>query len=447
MPPRLMLPRLMLIGTALAVLTAGGVALHAPGQLGIGSDMRRNAFVAVCLLAGVFYAAAVRLVLRRDVASRGFWGIIAVALLLRAIVLPAPAFLSNDINRYIWDGRVQAAGINPYRYVPTDPALAFLHDRTVFPFINRADTARTIYPPLAQAVFLTAAWLSPSGHAVKVLMVGAELIAMAALVALLRHAGLPRERMLIYAWHPLPVWEFAGNGHVDALAIACVALALLATARLRPALAGIALAGAVLAKVLPGVVLAALWRPRTLWLPAAFVATLILAYLPYLGVGPHVLGYLPGYAHEEGISTGQGIYWLALLDCVAALPRWAGPAYLALLLAVLGGLSIAMTRAPPPEPGAPAMLRPARDALVLGTVLMVAITPHYAWYFAWLLVPACVVPSAAVLFLTLASFTIYQDPIRSKLLWQGVLYAPFALLLLTGTMRRHWPLDAPARSR
>lgn len=159
---------------------------------------------------------------------------------------------------------------------------------------------------------------------------------------------------------------------------------------------------------------------------------------------PRILRHL---ANEEGISTGQGIYWLALLDGIVTLPRWAGLAYLALLMAVLGGISIAMMRASATEPGTPTAIRTVRDALILGVVLMVALTPHYAWYFAWLLVPACVVPSAAVLLLTLASFTMYQNPIRSKLLWQGMLYAPFGLLLLTEGVRRPRTSDAPARSR
>ncbi len=441
--------RLAWLGAALLALTLGGAAIHAPGQLGIGSDRRRIAFVAVCLVAGLIYLLAVRLVLRGGTTPRTTWLVLAVALLLRAIVLPGPAFLSNDINRYVWDGRVQVAGINPYRYMPADPALAALRDATVFPFINRADTARTIYPPAAEALFFLTQWLASGVLAVKVAMVGAELVAIGALLALLGRAGLPRAQILVYAWHPLPVWEFAGNGHVDALAIAFVALALLAAAADRQALAGIALAGAVLAKLLPGVLLPAIWRGsgagRALgWkLPAAFVATLIAAYLPYLGVGADVLGFLPGYAGEEGITSGRGIYFINLIAQLVRLPPWAGRAYLAGGLAVLALLGVRMLARPVTAAGV------AGDALLLGSVLMVLLTPHYAWYFAWLLAPACVAPSWPVLVLTLLSFTIYQDPFGAKLLWPAVLYAPFfALLLLPAAWRQAPYVPAPAsRSR
>lgn len=204
--------RLGLCGAVLAALTVGGAALHETGRLGIGSEPRRDAFVVVCLVAGGVYLLAVRLVLRMLPTRWTLWLVLGVALLLRAIVLPGPAFLSNDINRYVWDGRVQAAGINPYRYLPADPALAALRDATVFPFINRADTALTIYPPAAQALFLLVQEIHPGVFGIKCAMAGAELAAIGALLALLGRAGLPRARVLIYAWHPLPVWEFAGNG-------------------------------------------------------------------------------------------------------------------------------------------------------------------------------------------------------------------------------------------
>src|ERR1700728_4271498 len=67
-----------------------------------------------------------------------------------------PPFLSSDIYRYIWDGWVQASGINPYRYIPADSHLVFLRDTAVFPNINRADYAHPIYPPAAEMVFFIA---------------------------------------------------------------------------------------------------------------------------------------------------------------------------------------------------------------------------------------------------------------------------------------------------
>ena len=152
----------------------------------------------------------------------GAWGGAAVA----SDRVPGPAFLSNDINRYVWDGRVQAAGINPYRYFPADPALAALRDATVFPFINRADTALTIYPPAARHC---SCWCRNSSgvFGIKCAWPGLNLrLSARCCSARARRAAAGARADLRVA--PLPVWEFAGNGHVDALAIAWVALALLA---------------------------------------------------------------------------------------------------------------------------------------------------------------------------------------------------------------------------
>src|SRR5215217_2507740 len=155
------------------------------------------------------------------------------AALFRLSIIFFPPYLSDDIYRYIWDGRVQAAGINPYRYIPADESLAHLRDEKIYPNINRRDSAHTIYPPVAEAAFLLITRFSESVTWMKAAMVGFEAIAVWALVQLLISLGFARQRVLIYAWHPLVVWELAGSGHVDALAIAFIAAALLAHRRRR----------------------------------------------------------------------------------------------------------------------------------------------------------------------------------------------------------------------
>lgn len=194
-----------------------------------------------------------------------------------------------------------------------------------------------------------------------------------------------------------------------------------------------------ISKVLPGVLLPSLWRGRGWHLPVAFAATIMVAYLPYLGVGAKVLGYLPGYASEEGIGNGRGIYFLDLLGQSMVLPAWAGAAYLGAVLGLLALLAWRMRSQPTGAVGL------AGDALLLGTVLTVAITPHYAWYFAWLLVPACVAPVWPVLVLTLLSFTIYQDPFGAPLFWPAVVYVPFFALLLPWLRRSPAPTE-PVRA-
>src|SRR6202022_4101065 len=110
--------------------------------------------IIVCLVQGAVWAVAAALVLRGGDQRPALALILGTAVLLRLIALAAPVVLSDGINRYIWDGRVQAAGINPYHYIPTDPELEALRDPLIFPNINRNSYAPTIYPPVAQMLFL-----------------------------------------------------------------------------------------------------------------------------------------------------------------------------------------------------------------------------------------------------------------------------------------------------
>ena len=109
----------------------------------------------VVLFVGLFvlYLAAVRLVLRRRAPDRVLLGfILGGGLVFRLVLVPTPVVLSSDIHRYLWDGRVQWAGINPYRYPPAAEELAALRDAQVHPQINRP-TKRTVYPPGMEALY------------------------------------------------------------------------------------------------------------------------------------------------------------------------------------------------------------------------------------------------------------------------------------------------------
>src|ERR1700723_4650051 len=142
-----MSPLAWLIGIAVLLIALTSVTPFAFRTLG------DNAYIALTMVAGLFTIVATR-VAERIPPDRVLWLIFSVAILLRAYMLLFDPILSSDIYRYVWDGRVQAAGINPYRYFPADQALALLRDGTIFPHINRADTAVTIYPPVAQFFFL-----------------------------------------------------------------------------------------------------------------------------------------------------------------------------------------------------------------------------------------------------------------------------------------------------
>jgi alpha-1,6-mannosyltransferase len=373
---------------------------------------------------------------RRDPARIGLGAVLIVAALLRLGPLLAPVTWSNDINRYVWDGRVQNAGINPYCCLPVDESLALLRDDTVWTNINRPDTARTIYPPVAQMVFALAVSLHDSIFAMKLAMLVAESLGIWAMVHLLRRTGRPPSQLLLYAWHPLPAWEIAGSGHVDALVVAFVSLALLAAVAGQRGWAGVAFGAAVLTKFLPVILGPAMWRPRRGQIdwrfPLAGIVTVLGLYLPYLSVGARVIGYLPGYADEEKLSasSGGGFWPVEALQATTGLVL-PGGVYLAGAGLVMVGLGIA------------ALFRPDGDtallnwSTVLAAALLVLLSPHYAWYFVWVLVPAALAGMLPVLWLSLTAILLYwPDPGGIPVWVGGVIYGGFLTWSATVLLRR-----------
>jgi alpha-1,6-mannosyltransferase len=393
-----------------------------------------DGFTILALVQGAFYLVAIVLTWRGGLSRRALIAALALAALMRLVVLLAPPYLSDDINRYVWDGRVEGAGINPYRYVPADPHLADLRDATIYPHINRGDYAPTIYPPIAEYLFFLGTRLSESLLAMKATMLALELFGVLLLLRLLDDWRLPRARILIYAWHPLPLWEFAGSGHVDAAIVAFVALALWARRREAAWLTGCALAAAALVKLFPAVLFPALYRRWDWKMPVAAAATVIIAYLPFIGAGSAVLGFLPGYLHEEGLQSGAGLFLWNLLNSAPPLEH-VGPAlYLALAAAALAALAFHSLFT------AEGRYLPA--TLTLAVAAMVLLSPHYPWYFAWIVPFICFTPRPSVLYLTLACPLLYfvpggPDPEGARMPFEWAIYGPFVALLAFELWRKH----------
>ena len=163
--------------------------------------------------------------------------------LLRATLLWRQPDLSDDLFRYVWDGRVARAGISPYLYAPDDAAVSRIDPALGARVAHRE--IRTVYPPAAQAVFRVFGG-GGSVLLLKLFLASADL----AIVALLWTAGGPGNvfAAALYAFHPLPVTEIAGEGHVDSLGVALLLSSLLYLSSRRRVVAGLAFALAVLTK-------------------------------------------------------------------------------------------------------------------------------------------------------------------------------------------------------
>ena len=365
-----MSPLARLIGIAAALIALTSVTPFAFRTLG------DNAYIALTMVAGLFTIVATR-VAERMPPDRVLWLIFSVAILLRVYVLLFDPLLSSDIYRYIWDGRVQAAGINPYRYFPADPALASLRDAAIFPHINRVDTAATIYPPVAQFFFLIVTRFGENVTTMRLAMLACDAVSVALIMLFLRQMDQPVTRVIAYLWHPLPLWEIANGGHVDALMVALM-LSGLWVAMTGKALRGVALiAFSALVKPYVAPVLAGIWRPWNLKMPLVVVAVTVLCYLPYLSVGWGVFGYLTkGYMAEEGISAGYELWPLALWRLAFGEHR--GDVAVYLVLATLALLFAAFVVAFRTDRNVASSLGSINMLLLLSLLL---VSPNYPWYF------------------------------------------------------------------
>jgi hypothetical protein len=351
------------------------------------------------------------------------WAVFAVAVIalprlparqMTAVILGGAAALqvlavcfapttTDDYYRYVWDGTVQAHGIDPYRYTPLDPALKPLRDPWLFPTgpaatqlveaspakgwtdacthagvphdctrINRP-TVHTIYPPVAEAAFTGLHWISPSGLRRQSVQVFAAVLAWltaATLTLVLRRAGRDVRAAAWWAWCPMVWLECGNNAHIDVLGILLLvgAFGCLngSASRARLATAGALFGAAVAVKLVPVLVAPALAGRRRCLLFGAAGAVFAAGYLPHvLAVGTDVIGYLPGYLHEEGYS-GQERFGVVRL----AFPRPWTPVAAIVLLGIAAMLVFRDAARRPP----------ARGALLLAGIAFVLVGPSQPWY-------------------------------------------------------------------
>jgi alpha-1,6-mannosyltransferase len=332
--------------------------------------------------------------------------VVAAAVAMRFAMLFTDPYLSSDLFRYIWDGRVAGNGINPFRYLPSAPELASLRDAVIYPNINRADYAPTIYPPVAQMTFWLITRVSESVFALKFAMVALEALGVAAMLVVLSRLDLPARRIAAYIWHPLPVWEIAGNGHVDAMMIALM-LVSLALFLERPALvaAGVATLAA-LVKPTALLALPVYWRPWDWRMPCLVAAIMAGFYLPYLGVGWGVLGFASGYFAEEGYKAGGGFWYPDILQLVTGQIPGIGRGYMVLSGLALGALALTAGFRTDRSPAAAV-----RSLTLLVMLFLILLTPHYPWYYLAAVPFLAVYPRSATLWVLTVGCLQMHDPI------------------------------------
>jgi alpha-1,6-mannosyltransferase len=326
-------------------------------------------FMASLTIAGIAYLLAIReLFATRKFARR----VVVIGLILAAVwhieFLRLPAGIDDDIHRYVWDGRVQRLGYNPYIVVPSDPALSGLHTpetRT----LNNPDLPSP-YPAGAQLFFRGVTAIHESIFALKVAFVLCDLVIVLVLLDILRRSGQGAHWVLAYAWNPLLATEVAGSGHIDIVGVLLLLVSFAALERRWRAVAALAFGLAAAVKLLPIVLLPLYWR-RVRMRDAALAAVVVgLLYVPFLNHGRIPIGSLGTYVQSFRFND----------PVFATLERVASP-QLVVGLAVLVGFLTAiclrkLSKAPAWSPDSFAW--PMAASLLCAPVV-------YPWYLLWLL--------------------------------------------------------------
>lgn len=234
---------------------------------------------------------AVIAIRRREPPRRWLWVAVGVAVACRVPLMVGPVNYDSDMIRYVYDGRVQRLGYNPYAVVPSDPALA--HTHTVDTARMPSRNARTPYPPAAQLFFRLMVTIGESARLMKTVLALLDIATIFIVLRWLRATGRSDWLFLGYAWNPLVILEIAHSGHIDGLGVFWIALCAYWMARRRTALAAMAYTLAVATKLLP-IVLAPLFigrvKPRDIAIGAG---ALLVLYVPFLTAGVVPVGAVP----------------------------------------------------------------------------------------------------------------------------------------------------------
>src|SRR6202790_5217974 len=331
------------------------------------SSMGAASFIIPLAVAGIAYLLAIREFFSTP---RFPHRVIVIGVVLAALwhvpFLLTPPGSDDDIHRYVWDGRVQRLGYNPYIVVPSDPALGGLHTpetRT----LNNPDVPSP-YPAGAQLFFRAVTAIRESVFTLKVAFVVCDFVIVLVLLDILRSSGQGAHWVLAYAWNPLLAIEVAGSGHIDIVGALLLLVSFAALERRWRTVAALAFGLAVAVKFLTIVMLPLYWKSVRMRVAALAAVLVGLLYVPFLNHGRIPIGSLGTYVQRFRFND----------PVFATLERVAAPQLVVGVALLVGFLAAIWWRRKTTELSPDAFAWPMAASLLCAPVV-------YPWYLLWLL--------------------------------------------------------------
>ena len=362
--------------------------------------------------------------------------ILCFSLLFRMIMWLSPPALSDDIYRYLWEGKLLVAGINPFTYAPSDPSLEHLHDLTIFLHINHKEYA-AIYPPLNQFIFALSTLISPTITTMNLTFILFDLFTMLMLMFILRDLRMDLKRIIIYAWNPLIIMEFAGSGHLDSAGIFFLMLALYLCTKKRTYSPTIFLSLSFLNKFLPLIFLPFILTRKKVLNLVIFLLTVATLYIPFSGAGKKIFLSLLIYSQQWvfNASLYEVFLWM-----VSSPLKARGISFVVLFLIVTGLFVWYKVKKGNEDEGLVYRV----SFIALGSLLLLTPVLH-PWYLCWMVPLLVIYPNRAWMFLTGSVFLSYwvlkgyveTGVWKESVMVKTVEYLPFYSLLLFDSARRY----------
>ncbi len=263
--------------------------------LGFGLFIRQDDFAELLFFYGFFFV-VYAVVCRYVEGNRAIHILLGLGLLLRLILVFVMPNLSDDVYRFIWDGRLIINGISPFAELPKHYIENNLNltgiDQNLFNQLNSPDYF-TVYPPVPQSIFAWVSFIFPkniwgSMVIMKLVLLLFEAGTFFLLIKLLQHYALPRKNALLYALNPLIIWDAFANVHFEIAMVFFVLLALWFLTKFKWINSAFAMSFAVLSKLIPLMLLPFLirklgWKKAIIYFLIIGV-TVILCFLPFFNL-------------------------------------------------------------------------------------------------------------------------------------------------------------------